>query len=270
MNAPSLQAIEVTYQVGHHRLVDGVSLELRPGEVLALVGPNGAGKSTLLKLLSGDLPPSTGQVLLDGIPLGGYRARPLALKRAVLPQHTVLQFAFTAWEVVAMGRSPHLRFGGETEHDAAAIEAAMARTDTLDLAQRSFLTLSGGEGQRVTLARVLAQETPILLLDEPTAALDIHHQQLVADLARQAAADGAGVLVVLHDLNLAAHCADRVAVLQGGRLVGVGAPWEILTADRLSAVFAHPIAVMRHPIEDCPLIVPLSRSAATQPTHQFV
>jgi iron complex transport system ATP-binding protein len=269
MIAPRLRALDVTYQVGHRRLVDGVSLDLRPGEVLALVGPNGAGKSTLLKILSGDLAPSAGRVFLDGLPLDGYRVRPLALKRAVLPQQSLLQFAFTAWEVVAMGRSPHLRFGGETAHDAAVVEAAMARTDTLNLAQRSFPTLSGGEGQRVTLARVLAQETPVLLLDEPTASLDIHHQELVANLARAAAADGGAVLIVLHDLNLAARCADRVVVLQEGHLVGIGAPWEILTADRLSAVFAHPIAVMRHPVEDCPLIVPLPCSAPDQQTQQI-
>jgi iron complex transport system ATP-binding protein len=215
-----------------------------------------------LKLLAGDLRPSEGTVLLDGAPLSSFGARALALRRAVLPQQTVLQFAFSVREVVLMGRSPHLGFAGsEREHDHEVVDRAMAETETVDLAARSYPTLSGGEQQRVSLARVLAQEAPVLLLDEPTASLDIHHQELVMETARSMAIHGAAVLAVLHDLNLAAATADRVAVLRHGRLAALGAPREVCTEDLLSEVFEHPMAVLRHPVRDCPLIVPLPRGA---------
>ena len=253
---PPLTARAVTYRVGDHALVDGVSLAVVPGEVLALVGPNGAGKSTLLRLLAGDLTPSGGEVSLDGRPLARYGARELALRRALLPQQTILQFAFTARAVVAMGRHPHLGMTGESPQDDAVVEAALARTETLALAERVYPSLSGGEQARVSLARILAQEAPILLLDEPTAALDLRHQQAVLRIARELAAEGVAVLAVLHDLNLAAAHADRIALLDAGRLVAEGSPWEVLTAERLSAVFAHPVAVVPHPQRDCPLVLP--------------
>lgn len=263
-----LVARDVGYEAGARRLLDGVSVEVRPGEVLALVGPNGAGKSTLLKALAGDLVPTAGGVTLDGRPLHDYPARELALRRAVLPQQTVLQFAFTAREVVEMGRSPHLddargrgrRGKGRTGERVAdrVVAEAMARTETGPLAARVYPTLSGGEQGRVTLARVLAQEAPVLLLDEPTAALDLRHQQLVMEVARELAAGGAAVLAVLHDLNLAASHADRLAVLCGGRLRAVDEPWAVLTEGLLSEVFACPIAVCRHPVRGCPLVLPLA------------
>ena len=263
--ATGLAARAVGYEAASRRLLDGVSLDVRPGEVLALVGPNGAGKSTLLKVLAGDLAPSEGTILLDGRPVADYPARDLALRRAVLPQQTVLQFAFTAREVVEMGRSPHLdeargraRRGRTGEHGGDRVVAGvMARTETAPLAPRAFPTLSGGEQGRVTLARVLAQEAPVLLLDEPTAALDLRHQQLVMTVARELATGGAAVLAVLHDLNLAAAHADRLAVLCGGRLRAVDTPWAVLTEGLLSEVFPCPIAVHRHPVRGCPLVLPL-------------
>lgn len=262
MATAELAAEAVSYRVGGRPLVDRVSLGVRSGEVVALIGPNGAGKSTLLKLLAGDLPPSAGRVVLNGRPLDTYRAAELARLRAVMPQQTVLQFAFTALEVVLMGRSPHARDG---RADVEVALACMTRTDTDHLAPRTFPSLSVGEQQRVTLARVLAQETPVLLLDEPTAALDIRHQELVMALAREAAAAGAAVLAVLHDLNLAAAYADRIAVLSGGRLVAEGAPWQVLTEALLTTVFEHPIAVTRHPARDCPLVVPLPSGSLAAP-----
>jgi iron complex transport system ATP-binding protein len=255
-----LEARAVSYQVGSARLLDGVSLAVERGEVLVLVGPNGAGKSTLLKVLSGDLVPSSGTVFLQGRPLSEYRARDLALRRAVMPQQTVLQFAFAAQEVVLMGRSPHVR-GGESANDLAVVRTCMERTDSLQFAARAYPSLSTGEQQRVTLARVLAQETPVLLLDEPTAALDIRHQELVMQIARQSADAGAAVLAVLHDLNLAAAYADRIAVLSRGRLAALGTPWEVFSEPLLSEVFEHPVAVIRHPLRDCPLVMPIAGSA---------
>jgi iron complex transport system ATP-binding protein len=220
-----------------------------------VVGPKGAGKSTLVGLLAGDLRPSAGEVRLAGRPVGAYRPRELARLRAVLPQQTVLQFAFTVEQVVTMGRSAaRSRLGPEEER--AAVRRCMADAEVLDLAARRFPTLSGGERARVTLARVLAQGAPALLLDEPTAALDLRHQGLVMGLAARLAREGRAIVAVLHDLNLAAAHADRVAVLCEGRLETCGRPWEALRPERLRRVFGHPVRVLPHPERDCPLVVP--------------
>ena len=258
-----LQGRNISVRIGERTLLDGVSLTLAPGEVVALAGPNGAGKSTLLRVLAGDLTPTGGEVTLDGRPLARYRARELALRRAVLPQQTLMQFAFTAREVVAMGRHPH-----DTRRDApddeAIIAAALLRTETAPLAERAYPSLSGGEQGRVSLARVLAQEAPSLLLDEPTAALDLRHQQAVMAIARELAREGATVLAVLHDLNLAAAYADRIALMHAGRLVADGPPWQTLTEPLLTDVFACPIAVTPHPVRGCPLVISLpSKSPST-------
>jgi iron complex transport system ATP-binding protein len=256
---PVLQAIDAGFAIGSRWLVQDITLALHRGEVVALAGPNGAGKSTLLRLLAGDVAPTRGQVLLDGRPVGAYRPRDLALRRAVLPQQTNLQFAFTAKEVVEMGRSPHQ---ATPEADEAVVLSSLQRTEALHLAQRPFPSLSGGEQTRVSLARVLAQETPILLLDEPTASLDLRHQQLVMSVARAIASDGGTVVVVLHDLNLAAAFADRIAILSDGRLAALGTPWDTLTESRLSEIFSCPVAVVRHPARDCPVVIPLGLSMA--------
>ena len=171
-----------------------------------------------------------------------------------MPQETVLQFAFTVREVVAMGRHPHRRNG--SERDGEAVESAMRWTETLDLRRRTYPTLSGGERGRTTLARVLAQESPILLLDEPTAALDIRHQERAMTVARSYADSGGAVIAVLHDLNLAAAYADRIALLDEGRLAALGPPWAVLREDLLGSVFDHPVVVTRSPCGDSPLVVP--------------
>jgi iron complex transport system ATP-binding protein len=242
-------------------LLEDVSLHLRQGEVLALLGPNGAGKSTLLRAVAGDLPFTRGRILLHGAPIDSYHPRDLAMRRAVLPQQTVLQFAFTAREVVEMGRgiwsSRHTR-----EQDDAVIRAAMERTETDAIQERTYPTLSGGEQARVTLARVLSQEAPILLLDEPTAALDLSHQQMVMEIAREIAQAGGAVMTILHDINLAAAYADRLAILHQGRMVSLAEPWEALNPELLSEVFDCPIAVARHPMRNCPLVLPMPKSAA--------
>ncbi len=249
--AVELAGIGLTVHIGRRRLLDGVDVELRAGELLAVVGPNGAGKSTLLSVLAGDRAPDAGQVLVRGRPIGAYRPRELARLRAVMPQQSVQQFAFTVREVVALGRAP---WPAGPDPDAAVV-AALADTQTAELADRTFLTLSGGEQSRVTLARVLAQRTPIALLDEPTAALDIRHQQLVLRLARQLAAAGHAVLAVWHDLHLAAR-ADRVLLLAAGRVRAVGRPAEVLTADLLGEVYRHPVRVLTDPRDGRPLVLP--------------
>jgi iron complex transport system ATP-binding protein len=258
---PLLEARGVGYAVRGAELVRGVDLALLPGQLVALAGPNGAGKSTLLALLAGDLAPDAGEVLVAGRPAGAYAAGELARLRALLPQQTVLEFAFSVEQVVAFGRSPHRRrFGGPDPDDGRAVTAAMTQADVRDLADRRFPTLSAGEQARVSLARVLAQETEILLLDEPTAALDLRHQELVMRLARRLARAGRGVAAVVHDLNLAARYADAVLLLKDGAVAAYGAPADVLTPERVEDVFEQAVHVLAHPDGGHPLVVP--RAAA--------
>lgn len=255
MSGPTLSARGVGYRVDDAVLVDGVDLDLHSGEVLGIVGPNGAGKSTLIKMLAGETAPSAGEVLLEGRPIGDYRPLDLAKHRALLPQSTVLQFAFRVLDVVMMGRYPHRE--ATPPEDAASVAAAMDKADVAHLEERLFPTLSGGEQARVSFARVLAQETRVVLLDEPSASLDVRHQELVMAVLRSMASEGYAIAAVLHDLNLAARHADRVAVMCEGRLVEVGPTPQVIRSDLLSEVYRHPVAVVPHPQMDCPLVLPL-------------
>lgn len=240
----ALAAHQASYRIGRQWLLEQVSLALRPGELLALLGPNGAGKSTLLRLLTGEARPTRGGITLDGRPLQDWPSRALARRRAVLPQSSVLAFPFTVLEVVLLGRTPHC-VGSERERDRDIAWQALAAADIVPLAERLYTTLSGGERQRVQLARVLAQiwepprdgEVRYLLLDEPVASLDLAHQHGVLALTHRLSREGVGVLAVLHDLNLAAQYADRVAMLASGRLQAVGAPRQVLTEERVEQVF---------------------------------
>jgi len=236
-------------------LVDGVTLAVVAGEVLGVVGPNGAGKTSLLRLLAGEVAPSAGRVTLGGRPLTSLRPLELARRRALLPQHTLLQFAFRALDVVLRGRYPHR--DSSAEEDRATADLAMEGTDTTHLATRLYPTLSGGEQTRVSFARVLAQETPVVMLDEPTVSLDLRHQELVMGLLRSLAGEGAAIIVVLHDLNLAARYADRVALMSRGRLAALAPTREVLRAELLSDVYQHPVMVVPHPHLDCPLVLPV-------------
>ncbi|MFZ3469897.1 heme ABC transporter ATP-binding protein [Streptomyces sp. 4.24] len=258
--APLAEAADVHVRLGQREVLAGIGLTVRAGEVLALVGPNGAGKSTLLAALSADLPASCGVVRIDGRPVGDWSAPDLALRRAVLPQSAALSFPFPVEDVVRMGRAP---WAGTALADAdeEAVAAAMAATEVTDFAARPFSALSGGERARVALARVLAQRAPLLLLDEPTAALDLRHQELVLRICRERAAAGDGVVVVLHDLGLAAAYADRVAVLHDGRLAADGAPSEVFEDGLLSRVYRQPVEVLPHPRTGAPLVVPVRDGA---------
>lgn len=247
-------AAGVSVTLGGARVLDDVSVEVRAGEVLALVGPNGAGKSTLLSALTGDAV-SAGAVTLDGAPLTAWTATEAAMRRAVLLQQVRLSFPFTVAEVVEMGRAPWAGTPLE-DGDDDAVRSALAEADVAPFAGRRFTSLSGGEQARVALARVLAQRTGVLLLDEPTAALDLRHQELVLGVARTRAAAGVAVVVVLHDLNLAAAHADRVAVLAGGRLVATGPPRDVLGGALLTDVYEHDVEVIAHPRTGTPVILP--------------
>ncbi|MFC4332051.1 heme ABC transporter ATP-binding protein [Streptomyces andamanensis] len=240
-------------RLGAREVLRGVDVRVRAGEVLALVGPNGAGKSTLLGALAADLPAAAGVVRVHGRPVREWSAPELALRRAVLPQSAELSFPFPVAEVVRMGRAPHPASPAEDE---AAVTAAMAATEVSAFAGRPFPALSGGERARVAFARVLAQHAPLLLLDEPTAALDLRHQELVLRLCRERAAAGDAVVVVLHDLGLAAAYAHRVAVLAAGRVAADGPPGEIFTEELLSRVYDQPVEVLPHPRTGAVLVTP--------------
>jgi len=243
--SPALSLRGITVALGGAAVLRGVDLDVRRGEVLALVGPNGAGKSTLLGVASGDVEADRGSVAVLGEDLSGLNPRRAARLRSVLLQEQRLAFGFSAREVVEMGRTPWYR-RPEEERDEIAVEIAMKRTDVTGFAERRYPTLSGGEKARVSLARVLAQEAPVLLLDEPTAALDIHHQEQVLGTARELAGCGATVVVVLHDLSLAAAWADRICLMSRGRIRALGTPREVLVADVLDDVYQHPLEVVEH------------------------
>lgn len=251
-----LRANQLACARGGCRILQGVDFTLPGGEVLAILGTNGAGKSTLMSTLTGELPMDDGNIELDGRALGDWPANERARRLAVLPQSSTLAFPFACEEVVAMGRLPH---DSGRARDQQIIEHAMHATDVLHLRERNYLTLSGGERQRVHLARVLSQiweaEGACLLLDEPTASLDLAHQQLTLTQARAVARRGGAVLVILHDLNLAARYADRILLLDRGRMVALGSPWEVLEAERIQAVFDVRVRVERHPEQDCPLVI---------------
>ena len=242
----------VTVRIDGRAILDAINLRFARGTLTALVGPNGAGKSTLLAVASGDLAPAEGRVRLSGAELRDWKARPLARERSVLPQDHAVRFGFSVREVVAMGRLPH---PPDPEADARIVEAALTSADVMHFEDRDVQTLSGGEASRTALARVLAQTTPVVFLDEPTAALDLQHQEAVLRIARGLADDGACVIVVLHDLNLAAGHADRIVMLHGGRIAADGSPREVLTRATIERVYAQPVLVLEHPTRGVPLVV---------------
>ncbi|WP_443047732.1 heme ABC transporter ATP-binding protein [Streptomyces sp. NBC_00354] len=259
-SAAFAEAVGLHVRLGERAVLAGIDLTARAGEVLALVGPNGAGKSTLLAALAADLPAAEGLVRIDGRPVGDWAAPDLALRRSVLPQSAEMSFPFPVGDVVRMGRAPWAGtpLAGSDEE---AVAAAMAVTEVAGFAARPFSALSGGERARVALARVLAQQAPLLLLDEPTAALDLRHQELVLRICRERAAAGDAVVVVLHDLGLAAAYADRAAVLHEGRIAVDGPPTEVFGDELLSRVYRQPVEVLPHPRTGVPLVVPVRDDA---------
>ena len=250
-----LDARDIDVTIGPVPILRSVDFTVRAGELVALVGPNGSGKSTLLGVLSGDLPPTRGEVDVCARPLESWKPLELARVRAVLPQVVTMSFPFLVQDVVSMGRAPWQGTPLEDEDDAAVLQA-LRETDSDMLAKREFPTLSGGERARVSLARILAQGVQTLLLDEPTAALDVKHQELVLRILRDQVAGDAGVVVVLHDLELAAAYADRIVVLSKGAVRRDGSPAEVLDPTLLSEVYEHEIEVIRHPETGERIILP--------------
>jgi len=236
---PVLAAEGISYVVDGAPLISDVSVELRAGEVVAAIGPNGAGKTTLLRAIGGLLKPTAGMIRLLGRPLGSWSSRDRARLIASVPQHTILDFDVTALDLVLMGRHPHLgRFQMEGTADIALAEAALDATCASALARRSMLEMSGGERQRVLIARALAQEPRVLLLDEPTANLDLAHQLQIMDLIRELSTErNVAVLAAVHDLPTAARHTDRLLLLKEGRVIAEGPPAEVLTEERIASAY---------------------------------
>jgi iron complex transport system ATP-binding protein len=250
-----IQNLSVSY--GPRQILHDISLNVQSGEVLALIGPNGAGKSTLIRAASGVIP-YIGQVRTNGDDFASLSPIQRARYIATVPQAISLPPAFTVWETVLFGRTPYLGFLGQpSKKDEEIAHQALERINALPLVDRRVGELSGGEQQRVLLARALCQTTPVLLLDEPTAHLDLQYQvsllELVRDLAHR---DNLAVLVALHDLNLAAHYADRIALMVAGNIKAIGSAKEVLQPELIQEAYCLPVQVVQHPFLDVPLVLP--------------
>jgi iron complex transport system ATP-binding protein len=266
-----LAATSMTVRVGAKTLLDQLTLAIAPGETVALVGPNGAGKSTLLRVLASEITPQAGTVALRGRPLKSYSARTLALHRAMLSQHTTVAFPFTVADVVRMG-------AGDRGGADALVASALAEVDLTAFGERIITTLSGGEQQRAHFARVLVQLAcgeaihgpGLLMLDEPTASLDLRHQLDLLEATRRRRARGVTIVAVLHDLNLAALFADRIVVLDHGRIVADGTPADIITDTMLEQVFGVTGAIGRLPSPGLPFVLPHAMARMKQHLHPHV
>ncbi len=234
----SIGVYDLSYRANGKDIVSGLSFEMKSGELLGVVGPNGAGKSTLLRLLCRTLRPSGGTISLEGKDISLYNPLRFYRKIAFLPQTLSFDFPFSTLDVVLMGRYPHLGvFENESADDIEIAEQCLSLVDMGGLSHRNVMTLSGGELQRVSIARVLAQKTDFIFLDEPCAHLDIHHKFAVMEMLKSVALDGKAVLTVLHDLDIASKFCDRIVVLNEGKIAALGIPAEALCQNILLSVF---------------------------------
>jgi iron complex transport system ATP-binding protein len=250
----NLKAEDVVVRLGGTLVVDGATFDLKAGELAVLIGPNGAGKTTLARALAG-LIPAEGRIAIEGRSLASLTPRQRAQRIAYLPQGHVFHWPMAVAAIVALGRHPHAdAFSGLSAADRAAVERALSATDTLTFAARAVTTLSGGERARVALARALASEAPILIADEPTVSLDPRHQLVVMELLARVAHAGAAVLAIVHDLTLAARFADRILVLERGRLNAQGAAREVLTPERIASVFGVEAEIINSAVGAIPIL----------------
>ncbi|WP_018258198.1 ATP-binding cassette domain-containing protein [Halomicrobium katesii] len=252
-----IEVESVDVSLGDTEILRDVSLRVPAGEFVGLVGPNGAGKTTLLRTVNGAIDPDAGRVLVDGDRMSDLSSRAGSRRVATVPQDTGTRFAFSVEDVVAMGRTPHRsRFGSDDGGDA--VERALERTSIASFRDRRISTLSGGERQRVFVARAIAQEAPALVLDEPTASLDVNHATRTLSLVCELVADDRAVLGAIHDLEAAARFCDRLVMLADGEVVASGAPADVLTADALATSFDMESVVTRNPVTGAPTVTPLS------------
>lgn len=252
-----LQVSSLNVNYGLTPILREININVKPGEVTALIGPNGAGKTTLIRAISGVISAKSGSIHIDGEQIDPFVAHKRAKYLAVVPQAQNFPPAFTVWQTVLLGRTPYLDwFGNPTHNDINHTRWALQRTQIEHLSLRRVDELSGGEKQLVLLARALAQNTPVLLLDEPTAHLDLQHQAYLLNLVRDLASqNGLAVLMVLHDLNLVSMFADTIALLVNGRLIATGTPYEVFTPDCLSEAYQIPLNVIQHPKYSSPIIM---------------
>ncbi len=253
-----LEVDSLSVKYGERLALKEISFQVRAGEILGVIGPNGAGKTTLIRALSGVLSPAAGKVRVAGQELAALKPHERARRVAVVPQARNLPPAFTGWELVLLGRTPHLNWLGQVSaRDEQTVRQALERAQALDLADRRVGELSGGEQQRLLLARAIAQDAPLLLLDEPTAHLDLHHQiSLLDQVSHLAHQENLGVVAALHDLNLVSRYADRVALLIDGELRALGAPAEVLLPDLLEQAYQIPLQVIHSPVSGRQVILP--------------
>ncbi len=251
--AGAVRVENLSHSFGDVAVLDGVDLAVDPGEFVALVGPNGAGKTTLLRLLNGVLEPDSGTVTLGGTSTAALSAKAVSRQVATVPQDTHIGFSFTVEQLVEMGRTPH-RSRLDWTSDTDPIERALERTETAQFRDRTVDELSGGQRQRVLLARALAQEAPTLLLDEPTASLDINHQVQMLSLVEELVDEGKAALAAIHDLDLAARYCDRLLLLSDGEIRARGSPEDVLADESLSAAFGTKTAVTQNPATGTPTV----------------
>lgn len=250
----------LTFKYGQRIVLDKISFNIEKGDMVTVIGPNGSGKSTLLKILASILTCKRGELFLENKELQDYSVKELARKISIVPQTINIEYAFTVYEIVLMGRNPYIRrFGRETAKDISLVEEAMKKTNVWHLRDRNVQELSGGEGQRVVIARALAQEPEILLLDEPTSTLDIDHQIEILDLLRGLNKEKAITIVMaLHDINLAIRYSDEIILLNKGTKLAMGRPEEIITEGNLQDIYRTNIVIARSKYTDCLEITALS------------
>lgn len=253
------QASNISFSTQGKQIIQDLNLSITPGEFVSVVGPNGAGKSSLIKILSNENPAYKGNVSINGKDVKSYKPKELSLVRAVMAQHSTLQFAFSVREVITLGRHAH---SSTKTHDNSVIDEVITLAGLQAMATRNYLTLSGGEKQRVQLARVLAQVWDealyprYILLDEPTSSLDIAQQQAMFSLVKSVCSRNIGVLAIVHDLNLAAQFSDHIFLMNRGQLVDSGPAVQVLTRDNIEKAFCCHVNVIYDPCSKCPLIVP--------------
>lgn len=253
---PVISVRDLTVRAGGKTILDGVNFDVEPGKLTVLIGPNGAGKSTLLGALTGDVSPESGSIHFLEKPLASWRLKDLAKVRAVMLQENQVFFPFTIEQVVAMGRVPWQAESND-EEDELLISSSIKTVELHEISGQAIGTLSGGERSRTSFARVLAQNTALLMLDEPTAALDLKHQESLLRVVQDFTRGGGTALLVLHDLNLAGHYADRIALLHGGTVMSYGTPRKVLTAEAVHTAYGQHVELLEHPSTGGFLVVPV-------------
>jgi iron complex transport system ATP-binding protein len=259
MNSPTLEVTALDVQLDAHQILDQISLKVQTGQFIGIIGPNGSGKSTLIRCMSRALQPSAGSVSIDGRDITVFGQRELAAHLSVVPQESIRTFNFTVKEVVEMGRYIHQKglLPRITDHDHEVCRSAMIMAGIEHLSERQIATLSGGEWQKVLIARTLAQETKIVLLDEPTSHLDVNHQIEILTAIKTLSDHGSTIIAVIHDLDLASHFCDQILLINSGKVVTLGSPDHVITPPLLKQVFDLDALVRMHPTTGKPMVVPL-------------